>query len=387
MRIFLIVLDSLGIGELPDAHLYSDVGSNTLNSIYKSKEFKAPNLTKMGIFNVDGTPDCKVEHPTAAHCRFAEASPGKDTVTGHWEMCQIISERPFPTYPNGFPKEIIDEFEKRTSTETICNLPYSGTEVIKDYGEESIRDNKLIVYTSADSVFQIAAHEDFVPLDKLYHYCEVAREILKDEHGVGRVIARPFRGTNGDFKRTENRHDYSLLPPKSTLNILKDKGYDVISIGKIKDIFANQGITEAYPGATNPIAMESLDKVLDKDFNGLCFANLVDFDAVYGHRNNIDGYAHAVSEFDEFLGKALEKITEDDILIITSDHGCDPATPSTDHSREYTFGLFYGKNISPINLGTLSSFADIGKTICGFLNIESNLPGVDFSKKILKKNI
>lgn len=384
MRIFLTVLDSLGIGELPDAAVYGDVGSNTLNSIYNSAKFQAPTLIEMGLFNVDGTPEKGVDNPSAAYCRFAEASAGKDTVTGHWEMCQIISARPFPTYPNGFPKEIIEEFEKLTNTKTICNLPYSGTEVIKDYGEESIRDNKLIVYTSADSVFQIAAHEDFVPLSQLYKYCEIARKLLQGEHGVGRVIARPFNGQAGDFKRTSNRHDYSLLPPKSTLDILKEKGFDVISIGKIKDIFAEQGITEAYPGATNPVAMESLDKVLDRDFSGLCFANLVDFDAVFGHRNNIDGYANAVSEFDVFLKNALSKLRDDDVFIITSDHGCDPATPSTDHSREYTFGLFYGKEIKPVNLGTLSSFADIGKTICGLLNVENPLPGVDHSLKIKK---
>ncbi len=383
MRVFLTVLDSLGIGELPDAELYGDKGSDTLNSIHASKEFNAPNLTSMGLFNVDGTPDCGVQSPTAAYCRFMEASAGKDTVTGHWEMCQVISERPFPTYPEGFPQEVINEFEKLTGMKTLCNRPYSGTEVIKDYGEESIRDNKLIIYTSADSVFQIAAHEDYVPISKLYEYCEIARKMLKGEHGVGRVIARPFNGEIGNFKRTSNRHDYSLVPPKTTLDVLKENGKDVISVGKIKDIFAGSGITESYPGATNPVAMASLEDVLKKDFDGLCFTNLVDFDAVYGHRNNIDGYAKAVSDFDIFMNTVYENLRDDDIFIITSDHGCDPATPSTDHSREHTFGLFYGKKVNPVNMGTLSSFASLGKTICSLLGVENNLPGEDVSKFFL----
>jgi phosphopentomutase len=312
-----------------------------------------------------------------------EASAGKDTVTGHWEMCQVISERPFPTYPEGFPQEVINEFEKLTGMKTLCNRPYSGTEVIKDYGEESIRDNKLIIYTSADSVFQIAAHEDYVPISKLYEYCEIARKMLKGEHGVGRVIARPFNGEIGNFKRTSNRHDYSLVPPQTTLDVLKENGKDVISVGKIKDIFAGSGITESYPGATNPVAMASLEDVLKKDFDGLCFTNLVDFDAVYGHRNNIDGYAKAVSDFDIFMNTVYENLRDDDIFIITSDHGCDPATPSTDHSREHTFGLFYGKKVNPVNMGTLSSFASLGKTICSLLGVENNLPGEDLSKFFL----
>ncbi len=384
MRIFLTVLDSLGIGELPDADLYDDTGSNTLKSIYQSKEFNAPNLTKLGLFNIEGTPSSGIEKPTAAYCRLKEASAGKDTVTGHWEMCQIISNKPFPTYPNGFPKDIIEEFEKLSGKKTLCNLPYSGTEVIKDYGEESIKDNKLIVYTSADSVFQIAAHEDYVPVQNLYEYCKIARELLSGEHAVGRVIARPFKGDVGNFTRTANRHDYSLIPSKNTLDILKENGKDVISVGKIKDIFSDKGITEAYPGATNSVAMESLLKVLEKDFDGLCFSNLVDFDAVYGHRNNIDGYARAVTEFDSFMEEIFPKLKEDDIFILTSDHGCDPATVSTDHSREYAFGLFYGKKINPVNLGTLSSFADMGKTICGFLNIKNDLPGIDHSLQLFK---
>jgi len=384
MRIFLTVLDSLGIGELPDADLYGDKGSNTLKAIYNSPEFNAPTMTDMGLFNIVGTPDRAVKNPTAAYCRLSEASAGKDTVTGHWEMCQIISNRPFPTYPNGFPKETIDEFEKQTGKKTICNLPYSGTEVINDYGEESIRDGKLIVYTSADSVFQIAAHEEYVPIKELYKYCEIARNILCGEHAVGRVIARPFIGTPGDFKRTANRHDYSLEPPTCTLDVLKNAGKDVISVGKIKDIFAGKGITEAYPGATNTVAMDSLSKVLDMDFDGLCFTNLVDFDAVYGHRNNIDGYAKAVSDFDVFLKESIEKLRDDDVFILTSDHGCDPSTPSTDHSREYTFGLFYGKNIESCDLGTLSAFASLGKTICSLLGVENSLEGKDLSNLILK---
>ncbi len=384
MRIFLTVLDSLGIGELPDAENYGDKGSNTLKAIYNSPEFNAPTMTEMGLFNIVGTPDKGVENPTASYCRLSESSAGKDTVTGHWEMCQVVSDRPFPTYPNGFPKKIIDEFEKQTGKKTICNLPYSGTEVINDYGEESIRDGKLIVYTSADSVFQIAAHEEYVPIEELYRYCEIARKILCGEHAVGRVIARPFIGTAGNFKRTANRHDYSLEPPTSTLDVLKAAGKDVISIGKIKDIFAGKGITESYPGATNTVAMESLSKVLDMDFDGLCFTNLVDFDAVYGHRNNIDGYAKAVSDFDVFLKDSIKKLRDTDVFILTSDHGCDPATPSTDHSREYTFAIIYGKNIVPCDLGSVSSFACLGKTICSLLEVENNLLGEDLSSMFLK---
>jgi phosphopentomutase len=385
MRVFLTVLDSLGIGELPDAHLYGDEGSNTLKAIYSSSFLHVPNLRQMGLFNIEGAPDNGVDKPSAAFCRMIEKSKGKDTVTGHWEMCQIISEKPFPTYPNGFPREIIETFENLTGKKTLCNLPYSGTEVIKDYGEESIKDNKLIVYTSADSVFQIAAHEDYVPVQDLYKYCEIARNMLSGNHAVGRVIARPFNGPVGDFKRTSNRHDYSLTPPQNTLNILKDSGKDVISIGKIKDIFAGVGITKSLPGSNNSDAFASLTEMLDNDFNGLCFANFVDFDAVFGHRNNIDGYAKAVSEFDSFLNTVFSKLREDDIFILTSDHGCDPSTASTDHSREYAFSLFYGKKIIPSNLGTFTSFADLGKTICGFLDIKNDLTGIDHSYKILKK--
>ena len=383
-RVFLIVLDSVGIGEMPDAHLWGDEGSNTVGAIRNHPNFNCPNLTKLGLFNID-TVGGGAEAPEGSFARMHEASKGKDTTIGHWEIAGIYSPRPLPTYPEGFPKEVIEEFENRTGKGTLCNLPYSGTDVIRDFGEEHLKSGDLIVYTSADSVFQIAAHEDYVPLSDLYKYCEIAREMLKGEHAVGRVIARPFKGEANNFYRTSNRHDYAIEPPKNTLDYIKAAGKDVISVGKIKDIFASKGITEAYPGSTNPVAMESLSEVLKKDFNGLCFTNLVDFDSVFGHRNNIDGYAQAVSEFDAYLKNIYKTLREDDVFIITSDHGCDPATPSTDHSREYTFGLFYGKNIKPVDFGTIASFASIGKTILSMLGIENDLPGDDLCDIIYNK--
>ena len=337
-RIFLIVLDSFGVGELPDARDFGDAGSNTLGALQASGKLNCPNLEKLGLFNIENCARynyAPVEAPLADFGRMQEASRGKDTTTGHWEIAGLISKKPLPTYPDGFPEEGIAEFEKRAGRGVLCNKPYSGTEVIKDYGEEHLKTGKLIVYTSADSVFQIAAHVDVVPLPELYRYCEIAREMLVGEHGVGRVIARPF-GDVYPFKRLAGRHDYSLLPPaKTMLDKLKSRGYDTISVGKINDIFASCGVSESTPTANNTEGMDVTLKIADRDFCGLCFVNLVDFDMVYGHRNDIDGYTGAINEFDKRLGELLAKLSDDDMLIITADHGCDPSTPSTDHSREY----------------------------------------------------
>ena len=386
-RVFLIVLDSVGIGEMPDAKTYGDEGSNTLKACYKNKNFRMPNMAKMGLFNIEGIDYSENEiNPTASFARMKEVSKGKDTTTGHWEMVGINSEKPFPTYPNGFPKEVIDEFEKLTGVKTLCNKPYSGTEVIKDYGKESVETGKLIVYTSADSVFQVAAHENVVPIEKLYEYCKIARKILKGNHAVGRVIARPFVGEYPNYIRTSNRHDFSLIPTKKTiLDVIKENGMDVIGVGKINDIFAGVGITEVIKTKGNADGIEKTLNVMDKDFNGLCFVNLVDFDMLYGHRNDVDGYATALSYFDEKLKYIIQKMKKDDILIITADHGCDPTTSSTDHSREYTPMIVFGENIkSGVNLGTRCGFYDIGATILEYLGLENNIDGKSFLKEILK---
>lgn len=369
-RVFLIVLDSFGIGAMPDSADYGDIGVNTLLSISKSEKFKIENLKKMGLFNIDGVDSGeKVDNPTAAVCRLKELSKGKDTTIGHWEIAGIVSDKPLPTYPNGFPEEVLSEFSRRTGRKVICNKPYSGTDVIRDYGEEHIKTGALIVYTSADSVFQIAAHEDVVPLDELYFYCKIAREILCGEHGVGRVIARPFKTENGKFVRTANRHDYSLKPPmKTMLDALQLIGLDTIAVGKIYDIFAGQGISEHIYTTGNTDGMQKTIEYAKRDFNGICFTNLVDFDMLYGHRNNVDGYANALSEFDSWLDEFLPLLREDDILMITADHGCDPAyTVSTDHSREYVPLLIYGNKITPKNLGTRDGFCNIAQIVCHYL--------------------
>lgn len=383
-RVFLIVLDSVGIGEMPDADKYRDCGSNTLRAVSKSDKFNIPTLKALGISNIDGVDYLGTcEKPIAAVGRMTEKSCGKDTTMGHWEISGVISKKPMPTYPNGFPNEIINEFEKQTGRKVICNKPYSGTEVIKDYGKEHMETGSLIVYTSGDSVFQIAAHEEIVPPKKLYEYCTIARKILTGKHGVGRVIARPFIGENGSFTRTSNRHDFSLEPPEKTmLDYLSENGFDVISVGKIFDIFSSRGITKKYATKNNADGMKTIDTVFDTDFNGLCFINLVDFDMLYGHRNNIDGYANALTEFDDWLKNFTAKLKSEDILIITADHGCDPSTPSTDHSREYTPLIVYGKNINPVNLGTRETFSDIGKTILDLFGIKSNISGNSFLNSI-----
>lgn len=379
-RIFLIVLDSFGVGEAPDSKDFGDEGSDTLRSVSQSKECDMTLLKKMGIFNINGIMyENGVESPIAAFGKAQEVSRGKDTTIGHWEIGGIISETPFPTYPNGFPEDVIKEFSKQTGRDVLCNKPYSGTEVIKVYGEEHIETGALIVYTSADSVFQIAAHEDVVPVKELYKYCEIARKILTGKNAVARVIARPFVGKYPNFTRTSNRHDFSLVPPKDTmLNYLQKEKFDVISVGKINDIFAGSGITESTRTTGNTNGMEVTMKMLEKDFTGLCFVNLVDYDMLYGHRNDVDGYARAITEFDKWLTGFIEKLREDDLLIITADHGCDPATPSTDHSREYIPIIMYGKNVEPRNLGIRKTYADIAKTVLDNFNIENDLPGESF---------
>lgn len=377
-RVFLIVLDSVGIGEMPDAADYKDAGSNTIKACSKSSYFSMPNMQKLGFFNIDGVDiGEKNQEPEGAFARMTEVSKGKDTTIGHWEIAGIISPNPLPTFPNGFPKEVLQEFEKLTGRGILCNLPYSGTEVIEKYGQEHMETGKLIVYTSADSVFQIAAHEDIVPIETLYHYCELAREMLTGEVGVGRVIARPFIGEPGNFKRTSRRHDYSLQPPKTTmLDQLSAAGREVLSVGKIIDIFAGKGITDFVRTVDNEDGINKTLEYMERDFEGLCFTNLVDYDMLYGHRNDVDGYAKALTYFDERLPELLGHLREDDILMITADHGCDPSTPSTDHSREYTPLVMYGKNVpAGKNYGTLDSFADIAATILQYFGIKIECAG------------
>lgn len=383
-RVFIIVLDSCGCGEMPDAYKWHDEGSNTLGVIRKNKNFNCPNLIDMGLFNIE-TVGGGIDKPTGSFARLKEESMGKDTTIGHWEIAGLVSEKPFPTYPNGFPKDIIEQFENKTGRKTLCNKPYSGTEVIKDYGEEHIKSGALIVYTSADSVFQIAAHEDVVPVQELYRYCEIAREILQGEHAVGRVIARPFNG-NYPFTRTANRHDFSLVPPKNTmLDLLKEEGLATISVGKIYDIFAGKSVSESNRTSSNHEGMEVAINIQKRDFEGLCFVNLVDFDMKYGHRNDIDGYALAMTDFDVQLKEFERGMEDDDILIITADHGCDPATPSTDHSREYVPMLIYGKHIkSGVDLKTRNTFADISATILDYFGVDKkDTKGTSFLKEVL----
>ncbi len=377
-RIFLIVLDSVGIGAMEDAKEYGDEGTNTLSSAASSPYFSMPNMRDMGLFNIDGvTCGERTENPAARIARMKEASKGKDTTIGHWEIAGVLSKEPLPTYPDGFPGEVIDEFVALTGKEILCNKPYSGTEVIKDYGDEHVKTGKLIIYTSADSVFQIAAHEDVVPLATLYEYCAIARKLLAGKHGVGRVIARPFAGVSGNYVRTSGRHDYSLEPPAVTmLDQLKAEGRDVIAVGKINDIFAGKGITEFTYTKSNEDGIDKTLEMMEKDFCGLCFINLVDYDMLYGHRNDIDGYAKALTYFDTRLPEILRKMRPEDALMITADHGCDPGyTVSTDHSREHTPFLMYGKNIEPKNMGTRDTFADIGATVLDYFEIEPQFDG------------
>ena len=387
-RVFLIVLDSCGCGEMPDSADFGDAGSNTLRACTASSRLDIPTLSKMGIFNIDSV-DCgtPVPAPTAAYGRMAEKSRGKDTTIGHWELAGLISPHPLPTFPDGFPADFIQAFEEKTGRKVLCNKPYSGTEVIRDYGREQKETGGLICYTSADSVFQIAANEADIPPEELYRICEIAREMLTGpELGVGRVIARPYTGEYPNYVRTSNRHDFSLLPPAPTLlDELKQAGLATIGVGKIYDIFAGQGITEMVRNKSNADGMEHTLHYAAQDFEGLCFVNLVDFDMLFGHRNDVDGYAAALTEFDGQLRELLPMLKEDDLLFITADHGCDPSTPSTDHSREHVPLLAYGAKIKAgYNLGTRSTYADLAATVAEYFGVKANIAGTSFLREILK---
>ena len=381
-RAILLILDSVGIGEMPDAHEYGDEGSNTLANIAKATGgLNLPNMGAMGlgkiheIMGVDA-----VANPSGAYGKAAEASVGKDTVTGHWEIAGCILDTPLNTYPNGFSKEIMDEFERRIGRGTLGNVVASGTEIIKELGEEHMATGKPIVYTSADSVFQIAAHEEIIPIPELYKMCEIARDMLMGDWTVGRVIARPFVGESAEtFKRTSNRHDYSLDPfCKTMLDYIKEDGQEVYGVGKIKDIFNGKGVTKTIRTTSNQDGMAKTLEAVQEDSDGLIFINLVDFDMLFGHRNDPQGYKDALEEVDRWIPELLKTMKEDDLLIISSDHGCDPTTPSTDHSREYIPLLVYGNSVTPRDLGTRSSFNDIGKSILDYLDIENELNGESF---------
>ena len=377
-RVFLIVLDSVGVGELPDAADFGDAGANTLRRIASSPRFSAKTVTALGLGNVPGVDYLPhTARPLAAYGKAAEQSRGKDTTVGHWEIAGVISERPLPTFPNGFPQGVLDEFSEKCGRGVLCNRPYSGTDVIRDYGEEHLATGSLIVYTSADSVFQIAAHTDVVPLDELYRDCEIARELLVGpDLGVGRVIARPFTGTPGAFVRTSDRRDFSLAPTGRTLlDALSDAGRDVISVGKIRDIFAGRGISRAIPTHGNREGMAAALELLDSDFHGLCFVNLVDFDMLWGHRQDVDGYAAGFAEFDAWLPSFLNGMRDGDLLIVTADHGCDPGDDSTDHTREYVPLLVYGAGVAPVPLGVRDTFADVAATVAAALGVPFSCPG------------
>ncbi len=386
-RVFLFVLDSCGCGEMPDAASFGDYGVNTLKSCSTSDKLHIPNMLACGLGNIDNVDYLpKAERQTGACARLKEASMGKDTTIGHWEIAGLVSPDPLPTYPNGFPEELLKPFREATGRGVLANAPWSGTEVINKYGAEHLRTGDLIVYTSADSVFQIAAHEELVPPEQLYEYCRIARKLLVGKHGVGRVIARPFVGNEKDgFTRTANRHDFSLEPPAETmLDAVKAAGLDSIGVGKIYDIFAHRGTTEYTYTKGNTDGLNKTMAYADRDFHGLCFINLVDFDMLYGHRRNIDGYAAALTEFDAWFADFMQKLGEDDIVMITADHGCDPAyTATTDHTREYVPLLIAGKRVKPVNLGTRTSFADIAATVTELLGVDYQTPGKSFAKEIL----
>ncbi len=386
-RVFLFVLDSCGCGAMPDAESFGDVGVNTLRSCATSAKLHIPNLISCGLGNIDsvdylGTTDA----PKGAFARLQEASMGKDTTIGHWEIAGVVSEHPLPTYPDGFPEELLEPFRKATGRGILANAPWSGTAVLDAYGQQHLDTGDLIVYTSADSVFQVAAHEDIVPPETLYEYCRIARKLLVGKHGVGRVIARPFLGNAKDgFYRTTNRHDFSLEPPTQTmLDAIKAAGKDSLAVGKIFDIFAGQGTTEHVYTKGNTDGLNKTMEYAKRDFNGLCFINLVDFDMLYGHRRNIDGYAEALTEFDGWFAEFMAQLGEDDIVMITADHGCDPAyTATTDHTREYVPLLVAGKRVKPVNMGTRKSFADIAATVTELLGVDYETPGKSFAADIL----
>ena len=387
-RVFLFVLDSFGIGAAPDAADFGDAGANTLASCATSDRLAIPNMKKLGLFNIEGVTCGEAETaPEGAYGRLQEISVGKDTTTGHWEIGGIIGEHPMPTFPEGFPAEFIADFEKATGRKTLCNRPYSGTKVLVDYGMEHLKTGALIVYTSADSVFQIAAHEELVPVPQLYEYCEIARRLLVGELGVGRVIARPFVGDSPEnFKRTSNRHDYAIDPPQKTmLDLIREKGLETIAVGKIYDIFNGVGLTDCNRTKSNANGMEIAYEMLSRDFEGLCFINLVDFDTDFGHRRDIDGYAEALTQFDRFLERFMAAMKPEDVLMITADHGCDPGyTKTTDHTREYVPWLIYGAAVKAgVDLGTVKSFSAIGSTVCDYLGVSADFYGESCVDKIL----
>lgn len=389
-RVILIVLDSVGAGELPDASLYGDEGSNTIGNISKAiGGISLPNMEKLGYGLIDGVEGInKCDKPNGAFGKCSEMSVGKDTVTGHWEISGVILKKPLKTYPNGFPKDIIEEFESKIGRKILGNVVASGTQIIQELGDEHVKTGFPIIYTSADSVFQIAAHEDVIPLEKLYDMCRIAREMLVGDRTVGRIIARPFIGKDGNYTRTSNRRDFAIDPyEKTMLQCLKEANLSVQAVGKIEDIFNGKGITQAVHIKNN---MDGVDKTIEfmkENKKGLIFTNLVDFDMLYGHRNDVQGYANALIDFDKRLPEIMSNMNENDVMIITADHGCDPTTPSTDHSREYIPVLIYGNQIvKNKNLGTRNSFADIGKTILELLSVENYIHGVSFAHEILKED-
>ncbi len=384
-RAIIIVLDSVGIGEMPDAAEFSDEGSHTLGNIYAQLKPDLPNLLALGLGNIENSKLPPVESPKAAYGRAAEKTHAKDTTSGHWEMAGLPMEVPFKTYPNGFPRSVMNEFEMKIHRGTLGNCVASGTEIINLLGDEHMRTGKPIVYTSADSVFQIAAHEAVIPPEKLYNMCHIAREILRGEHLVGRVIARPFRGSDGRYKRTERRRDFAVEPIGETiLDRLTRRGMDVVAIGKIEDIFCNRGITTVDHTKNNETGIESTLRFLKSGKGDFIFTNLVDFDSLYGHRNDVRGYADALKYFDRKLPEIIDAMSDADILIITADHGCDPTTPSTDHSREYIPVLVCGRRVQPAALGTLPTFADLGASVVDYLTGEKIEHGESFMPKILK---
>ncbi|OIQ08344.1 Phosphopentomutase [Moorella thermoacetica] len=385
-RVILIVLDSVGVGALPDAAQYGDEDSNTLAHIAATVDLRLPNLTRLGVGNITplrGIPP--VGTPAAAWGKMASQTAGKDTTSGHWELAGLILERPFPLYPHGFPPEIIEPFEKAIGRRVLGNKPASGTVIIEELGAEHMRTGNPIVYTSADSVFQIAAHEEVIPVEELYRYCKIARRLLTGEHAVGRVIARPFVGEPGHFIRTDRRQDFSLEPPRPTLlDAVIAAGLEVMAVGKIKDIFAGRGISRWIHTHDNMDGVDQTRNFMREGERGLIFTNLVDFDMRYGHRNDVAGYAAALEAFDRRLPELLDALETSDALILTADHGCDPTTPSTDHSREYVPLLIYGKRIRPLNIGVRPTFADLGATVADLLGVPYDLPGKSFASMLLE---
>ena len=386
-KAILIVLDSVGIGALEDAAAYGDAGADTLGHIINTCHPNLPNLMAMGLGNIDGASfPGAVAAPTAAYGRLREVSAGKDTTTGHWEIAGVQLSRPFPTFPNGFPQEFISRFEQAVGRQTIGNKPASGTAILDELGEEHIATGKLIVYTSADSVFQIAANEAVVPLEELYRVCEIAREMLRDELEVGRVIARPFVGERaGAFKRTGGRRDFSAMPPETMCDVLAAAGKTVYGVGKIEDIFGHRGITQSNHAAGNPACMEATFAAMKEDFDGLLFVNLVDFDMVYGHRRDVQGYARALEEFDRQLPQIQALMGDEDMLVLTADHGCDPCHTGTDHTREHTPLLVWGRGLRPgVNLGTRQTYADISATVLDFFGMDKKLKGTSFLEQLVR---